>query len=63
MSAFTSTPVASKPCPFERYLKPLLTPYFFAVAAGLGAISAVFGGLTLVLILIVTNFNILSWIE
>jgi len=58
-----STPTTSKPCPFERYLKPLLTPYFFAVAAVLGAITAVFGAVTLVLILVVTNFNVLSWIE
>ena len=52
----------SKTCLFERHIKPFLTPYYFIVAAVLGAITAVFGALTVALILIVANFNILSWI-
>jgi hypothetical protein len=58
-----STPTSNKPCAFERYVKPWLTPYYLTVAAVLGAITAVFGALTVALLLIVTNFNILSWIE
>lgn len=53
-------------CPkvlFERHVKPFLTPYYFVVAAVLGAITAVFGAVTLVLIMIVANFNVLSLIE
>ena len=50
-------------CLFERHIKPFLTPYYIVVGAVLGGISAVFGALTVALILIVTNFNILSWIE
>lgn len=53
----------NKPRPFERYIKPFLNPYYLTVAAVLGAITTVFGALTAVLILIVTNFNILSLIE
>jgi len=48
---------------FERFIQPLLVPYYLFVAVVLGAISAVFGGLTLALLLIATNFNILSLIE
>jgi hypothetical protein len=59
----TAAPSAAKPCPFEHYVKPWLTPYYITVAAVLGAITAVFGALTLALILIVANFNILAWIE
>jgi hypothetical protein len=58
-----ATPTTNKPCPFERYIKPWLTPYYLAVAVVLGAITTVFGVLTLVLILIVANFNILGLIE
>ncbi len=48
---------------FERRLKPFLTPYYLVVAAVLGAITTVFGIVTLVLIMIVANFNVLSLIE
>jgi hypothetical protein len=54
---------ASKPyCPIER-LKPYLVPYYLTVAAVLGAITAVFAVVTVLLVLIVTNFNVLGWIE
>lgn len=56
-------PITNKPCPFERYVKPWLTPYYLTVAAVLGAITTVFGVLTVTLILIVANFNILGLIE
>jgi len=63
MSATPSASATAKPCPFERYIKPYLNPYYLTVAAVLGAITTVFGALTLALILIAANFNILSWIE
>jgi fatty acid desaturase len=58
-----ATPTTNKPCLFKRYVKPWLTPYYLAVAVGLGAITTVFGVLTLLLIIIVANFNILGLIE
>ena len=48
---------------FVRHIKPWLTPYYLVVGAVLGAITTLFGALTLALILIVANFNILSLIE
>jgi hypothetical protein len=62
-SAQTTSLATNKPCPFERYVKPWLNPYYLTVAAVLGAVTTVFGVLTLVLILIATNFNILGLIE
>ena len=58
-----SVPASEKPfCPIER-IKPYLVPYYFTVAAVLGAITAVFVAIFAVLVLVVTNFNILSLIE
>ncbi|MCE0498960.1 MAG: hypothetical protein LV481_13550 [Methylacidiphilales bacterium] len=58
------SPAASaKPCPFERFVKPFLTPYYFVVAQVLGAITVVFAVVTLLLILVVANFNVLDWME
>lgn len=48
---------------FERHVKPFLTPYYLTIAGVLGAITAGFGALVVVLILIVTNFNVLGWME
>jgi hypothetical protein len=59
----TSPAAAAKPNPFARFVKPFLTPYYFAVAGVLGAITAVFAGVTLLLIIVVANCNILGWIE
>jgi hypothetical protein len=59
----TSTAATAKPCPFERYLKPFLTPYYFAVANVLGGITMVFVVVTVLLILVVANFNLLDCIE
>ena len=59
----TSTAPAAKPyCPIEL-LKPYLNPYYLTVAAVLGGITAVFGALVAVLIIIATNFNVLGWME
>ena len=59
-----SSPVTpAKPCPFERYVKPFLTPYYFTVAGVLGAITAVFVVVTVLLIIVVANFNVLGWVE
>jgi hypothetical protein len=49
-------------CPIER-LKPFLVPYYITVAAVLGAITVVFAVVTVVLVLVVTNFNVLGLIE
>jgi hypothetical protein len=64
----TSSPAApvsapTRPfCPIER-LKPFLVPYYITVAAVLGAIPAVFAVATVVIVLVVTNFNVLGWME
>jgi hypothetical protein len=66
MSATTSAAQpakAEKPyCPIEL-MKPYLTPYYLTVAAVLGAMTAGLVALVVVLILIATNFNVLSLIE
>jgi hypothetical protein len=63
----TSSPAAQAPAPkmplFLERLKPYMAPYYLTVAAVLGAITAVFATVTILLILIVSNFNILWWIE
>ncbi len=46
-----------------KHGKPLLTPYYLVVGAVLGAITAGFVALTVVLILVATNCNRLNWIE
>jgi uncharacterized membrane protein YidH (DUF202 family) len=43
--------------------KPFLTPYYLTVTAVLGLISVVFGVVILLLILVVTNFNLLGAVE
>jgi len=53
----------AKPCPFERYVKPFLTPYYFTVAGVLGAITAVFAIVTVLLIIVAANFNVLGFVE
>jgi hypothetical protein len=55
--------VSKKPCPFDRYVKPWLTPYYFTVAGVLGGITVFFGVVTVLLILVISNFNVLGWIE
>jgi hypothetical protein len=43
--------------------KPYLVPYYLTVAAVLGAITTVFVVMTVVIILVATNFNVLGLIE
>jgi hypothetical protein len=62
-SATASTAAPHRPfCPVE-FVKPFLVPYYLTIAAVLGAITTVFVVLCLVLVLIVTNFNVLGWME
>jgi len=70
-----STPSSSNPapaptdkpyCPVEwaqKRLKPYAAPYYLTVAGVLGAITFGFVTITVLLILIVANFNVLSLIE
>ncbi len=44
-------------------VKPYLVPYYLTVAGVLGAITALFAVLFVVLVLVVTNFNLLGWME
>ena len=54
---------AAKPyCPIEL-LKPYLTPYYLTIGAALGAATAGFVALIVVVVLIATNFNVLALIE
>jgi len=71
MSALSSTSQASAPagkpyCPVEwaqKQLKPFLVPYYLTVGGVLGAITVGFVVITVLLILVVANFNVLSLIE
>jgi hypothetical protein len=47
----------------QHNIKARVKPYHLAVGAIVGLITAIFGGLIIVLILIATNFNILGWME
>ena len=47
----------------KERVTPYLAPYYLTVAAVLGAITVVFAVVTVLLILVVTNFNVLGWIE
>jgi hypothetical protein len=38
-------------------------PYYLFFGAILGVISAVLGGIIIIVILVVTNFNVLGWTE
>jgi hypothetical protein len=58
----TSTAPKSMLALIER-VKPFLAPYYLVIGAVLGAITAGFVALTVVLILVATNFNVLSLIE
>ena len=61
-----STPNAAAKNPLLSLMdrvKPFLAPYYLIIAAVLGAITAGFVALTVVLILVATNFNLLGLIE
>jgi len=49
-------------CPI-KLIKPYLTPYYIAIAAVLGAITAGFVAVTALLIIVALNFNVLGWME
>ena len=61
-AARASVSATPKFCPMEL-LKPYLAPYYLTVAAVLGAITAGFAVVFVLLILVVANFNVLGWIE
>ena len=67
MSTPAPTPPVSFPFPVPAWLiermKPFLSPYYLVIGAVLGAITAGFVALTVVLILVATNFNLLGLIE
>lgn len=44
-------------------IKAFCTPYHFFVAAVLAGITALFFVVVLLMVLVVTNFNILDWME
>jgi multisubunit Na+/H+ antiporter MnhC subunit len=58
---------ASAPFPSPAWLmervKPFLAPYYLTVAAVLGAITVGFAVVTVLLVLVATNFNVLGWME
>jgi hypothetical protein len=58
----TAASTAPKASILEK-VKPFLVPYYIGVAALLGAITTVFAVVILLLILVVTNFNLLGAIE
>ena len=65
-AAQASTPPPPKFCLIEwvkEHAKPYLVPYYLTVAAVLGAITVGFAVVTVLLILVVTNFNVLGLIE
>ena len=57
-----AAPASGQPRLVDR-LKPFLAPYYLTVAALLGAITVGFVVVTVLLVLVVTNFNVLGWIE
>jgi len=61
-SASTNRPY----CPIEwvkKHMTPYLAPYYLTVGAVLGAITVGFVVVTVMIIIVVTNFNVLGWIE
>jgi hypothetical protein len=63
MAATTSTKPPGFLATLRERAKPYLIPYYFAVVAILGGITTVFVVLTVLIILIATNFNVLGLIE
>ena len=65
----TSSPAAPATAPvrppfwlIER-VKPYLAPYYLMVATVLGAVTVGFVVVTTLIALVVTNFNVLDWME
>ncbi len=59
----TSTPKAPVSAEILAGVKKRLTPYYLTYGAILGAITVGFIVLTLVIVLVATNFNVLGLIE
>lgn len=62
----TSTPALepkTAPVDLKKRLAPYFAPYYLAVGTVLGGITVVFVVLTLVIVLVATNFNVLALIE
>ncbi len=47
----------------QRNVRTHVRPYHFAVGGLVGLITAIFAAVLVLMILVATNFNILSWIE
>jgi hypothetical protein len=66
-SSAPSKASTAAPVPFivrvRERVQPYLTPYYIVVGAVLGGITVGFVALTLVIVLIATNFNVLGLIE
>jgi hypothetical protein len=61
-AAPSSAPTSSKPSALE-IIKPYTAPFYLAVAGLLGAITVVFVIVVTLIVLVATNFNVLSLIE
>ena len=59
MSATSSTAAPKTDCPLKAYF----VPYYLTWVAVLGGITAVFAAVVLIMVLVVTNFNLLGWME
>ena len=62
----TTSTTTDKPCPLatlKKRLEPFLVPYYLVYLALIGAITTGFIVLTLVIVLVATNFNVLGLIE
>jgi multisubunit Na+/H+ antiporter MnhC subunit len=66
-SSTVATTLGNLPLPplskLGERLKPYLAPYYLTVAAVLGAITVGFAVVIVLLVLVVTNFNVLGLIE
>jgi len=61
-AAQATAPTSAKVYVMER-VKPYLAPYYLVFAALMGAITVGFVVVTVLIVLVVTNFNVLALIE
>ena len=66
----TSAPEVVQPVTFparlawlQHQMRHRIRPYHVVVAAIVGLITTVFAVITLVIIIVATNFNVLGWVE
>ncbi len=62
----TTSPTMEKPNPIatlKKRVEPFLAPYYLTLGAVIGGITVGFIVLTLVIVLVATNFNVLGLIE